>query len=72
MKVSRIKELLAEYSDDTELMIAWNYKEDFMIESDELWAEAVLFYEDTSLEGFNDDCRWAVSEAEYKLEKVSK
>lgn len=69
MKVSRIKELLAGYSDDTELIISWNDKDDLMIESDQVWQEAILIYEDTSLDGFNDDCRWAVNEAEYKLER---
>ena len=69
MKVSQIKELLAGYSDDTELMIAWNDKDDLMIKSDQVWQEAILIYEDTSLDGFNDDCRWAVNEAEYKLER---
>ena len=69
MKVSQIKELLAGYSDNTELMIAWNDKDDLMIESDQVWQEAILIYEDTSLDGFNDDCRWAVNEAEYKLER---
>lgn len=64
MKVSRIKELLAEYPDDTELMIAWNDKENFMIENNEIWHEAILIYEDTSLEGFIEDCRWAVNQAE--------
>lgn len=64
MKVSQIKELLAEYSDDTELMIAFNDKENFMIESDQLWSEAVKVYEDSEIYGFNDDCRWAINEAE--------
>ena len=64
MKVSQVKELLAGYSDDTELMIAWNDKDDLMIENNETWKEAILIYEDTSLDGFMDDCRWAINQAE--------
>lgn len=67
MKVSQIKELLSAYSDDDELMIAWNDRDDLMIESNQVWQEAILIYEDTSLDGFNDDCRWAINEAEHRL-----
>lgn len=68
MRVSEIKELLAEYSDNDELMIAWNTKEGFT-DSDEVWKEACYIYDFAMLEGFADDCRWAISEAEYKFLK---
>ena len=64
MKVSQIKELLAEYSDDIELMISINSKDDLEVESDDLWTNAVKIYEDWDLTGFNNDCEWAISEAE--------
>ena len=46
MKVSQIKELLAGYSDDTELMIAWNDKDqyEYILEKPlptQVWEKAV-------------------------------
>lgn len=75
MKVSHIKQLLSAYSDNTELMIAFNDKESFYNYwnepmSDEMWLKAVEVYENNSLEGFGDDCRWAINEAEFQLEKT--
>lgn len=64
VKVSQIKELLSEYSDDTELMIAFNDKENLSVDDDQTWSKAVEIYEDSEIYGFNDDCRWAISEAE--------
>lgn len=63
VKVSQIKELLSAYSDDTELMIAFNDKENLSVDDDQTWNKAVQVYDDTELTGFMDDCRWAVSEA---------
>ena len=67
MKVKEVKELLAQYSDDDELMIAWNDSDilSYISESpnDKAWSRAVTIYEDSSLEGFGDDCRWAIREA---------
>ena len=66
VKVSQIKELLSAYSDDTELMIAFNDKENLSVDDDQTWRKAVEIYEDSEIYGFNDDCRWAISEAEGK------
>ena len=74
MKVKDAIRLLSEYEDqDIEIMLAWN-DSDMITNSDghpneKLWNEAVLVYEDSSLEGFGDDCRWAIQEAKYNLEK---
>lgn len=64
VKVSQIKELLSAYSDDTELMIAFNDKENLSVDDDQTWSKAVQIYNDRELSGFSDDCQWAVSEAE--------
>lgn len=63
MKVARIKELLSEYSDNDELMIAWNDKENLLVDDEQTWSKAVEIYEDSEIYGFNDDCRWAIGEA---------
>ena len=67
MKVKEVKELLSQYFDDDELMIAWN-DSDILTHTHghpnaKAWSRAVTIYEDSSLEGFGDDCRWAVREA---------
>lgn len=65
MKVARIKELLSEYSDDTELMVAWNDSEmlnGYENTNAETWIKAVRVYEDSEITGFGDDCRWAIQE----------
>ena len=75
MKVKDVIRIMSEYKDqEQEIIIAWNDKEWLSIGNDEpinenIWNEAVLVYEDSSLEGFGDDCRWAIQEAKYNLEK---
>jgi len=68
VKVSQIKELLSAYSDDTELMIAFNDKENLSVDDDQTWRKAVQIYSDTDLSGFNADCQWAITEAEMRGE----
>ena len=76
MKVKDVIRIMSEYKDqEQEIIIAWNDKEWLSIGdepiNENIWNEAVLVYEDSSVEGFGDDCRWAIQEAKYNLERVS-
>ena len=73
MKVKDAIRLLNEYENkEQEIMLAWNDIEIMDTANEAVWNEAVLVYEDSSLEGFGDDCRWAIQEARYNLEKEGK
>lgn len=77
MKVSQIKELLAEYSDDTELMIAWNDQDQYEYILDkplpaEIWQRAVSKFAHHDLQDFNQECHYLVVLAKDELEEVSK
>lgn len=73
MKVKQIKEYLSAYSDDDELMIAWNDKTqyEFVLEGElpaEIWSEAVRVFDRADLQDFNDECHSIVIEAKDKVE----
>ena len=69
MKVKDAIRLLNEYENkEQEIMLAWNDIEIMDTANEAVWNEAVLIYEDTSLEGFGDDCRWAIYEAQGKVQ----
>ena len=73
MKVSQIKELLAGYSDDTELMIAWNDQDqyEYILEKPlptQVWEKAVARFDLGDLQDFNEECGsqvlWAIDQLE--------
>ncbi len=73
MKVSQVKELLSAYSDEDELMIAWNDKTQFeyILEKElpnEIWQEAVRVFDRADLQDFNDECHSIVVTAKDKIE----
>ena len=73
MKVSQIKELLSAYSDDDELMIAWNDRQGFEYVLDkplpqEIWEEAVTSFDRSDMQDFNDECHYLVVTAKDKLQ----
>ena len=73
MKVSQIKELLSAYSDDDELMIAWNDREGFEYVLDkplpkEIWERAVTKFAHHDLQDFNEECHYLVALAKDELE----
>ena len=72
MKVAQIKEYLSAYSDDDELMIAWNDKTQFEYVLDkelpnEIWQEAVRVFDRADLMDFNDECHSLVVVAKDKV-----
>lgn len=72
MKVAQIKEYLSAYSDDDELMIAWNDKTQFEYVLDnelpnEIWQEAVRVFDRADLQDFNDECHSLVVVAKDKV-----
>lgn len=74
MKVSQIKELLAGYSDDTELMIAWNDKDQFEYVLDQplptqVWERAIARFDRSDMQDFNDECHYLVVLAKDELEE---
>lgn len=74
MKVSKIKELLSEYSDDTELMIVWNDKDQFEYVLDkplptQVWEKAVEAFNHSDMQDFNDECHYLVVLAKDELEE---
>ena len=77
MKIKDVIKYLNEYADkEQEIIIAWNDKE-WLNSQDETatndqWLKAVAIYEDSEVTGFGDDCRWAIQEAKYNLEKEVK
>jgi hypothetical protein len=73
MKVSQVKELLSTYSDEDELMVAWNDKTQFeyILEKElpnEIWQEAVRVFDRADLQDFNDECHSIVVTAKDKVE----
>jgi hypothetical protein len=73
MKVAQVKELLNAYSDEDELMIAWNDKTQFeyILEKElpnEIWQEAVRVFDRADLMDFNDECHSLVVTAKDKIE----
>ena len=73
MKVAQIKELLAQYSDDEELMVAWNDRTQFEYVLDnelpiEIWTEAVRVFDRADLQDFNDECHSIVVVAKDKVQ----
>ena len=73
MKVSQVKELLSAYSDEDELMIAWNDKTqyEFILDKElpnEIWQEAVRVFDRADLMDFNDECHSLVVTAKDKVE----
>jgi hypothetical protein len=73
MKVSQVKELLSAYSDEDELMVAWNDKTQFeyILEKElpnEIWQEAVRVFDRADLQDFNDECHSLVVTAKDKIE----
>ena len=72
MKVSQVKELLSAYSDEDELMIAWNDKTqyEFILDKElpnEIWQEAVRVFDRADLQDFNDECHSLVVVAKDKV-----
>ena len=72
MKVSQIKELLSAYSDDDELMIAWNDIQGFEYVLDkplpkEIWEQAVASFDRSDMQDFNDECHSLVVVAKDKV-----
>lgn len=72
MKVAQIKEYLSAYSDEDELMIAWNDKTQFEYVLDkelpnEIWQEAVRVFDRADLQDFNDECHSLVVVAKDKV-----
>ena len=72
MKVKQIKEYLNAYSDEDELMIAWNDKTqyEFIYEGalpDEIWSEAVRRFNRADLQDFNEECHNFVVVAKGKV-----
>ena len=77
MKVLQVKELLAGYSDDTELMIAWNDKDQFEYVLDkplptQVWERAVARFDRSDMQGFNDESHYLVVLAKDELEESKK
>lgn len=73
MKVAYIKELLSQYSDDDDLMVAWNDRTQFeyVLESElpiEIWTEAVRVFDRADLQDFNDECHSIVVVAKDKVQ----
>ena len=73
MKVAQIKELLSQYSDDDELMVAWNDRTQFEYVLDnelplEIWTEAVRVFDRADLQDFNDECHSIVVVAKDKVQ----
>ena len=73
MKVAQVKELLSAYSDEDELMVAWNDKTQFeyILEKElpnEIWQEAVRVFDRADLMDFNDECHSLVVTAKDKVE----
>lgn len=73
MKVAQVKELLSAYSDEDELMVAWNDKTQFeyILEKElpnEIWQEAVRVFDRADLQDFNDECHSLVVTAKDKVE----
>ena len=73
MKVAYIKELLSQYSDDDDLMVAWNDRTQFeyVLESElpiEIWQEAVRVFDRADLQDFNDECHSIVVVAKDKVQ----
>ena len=73
MKVAQIKELLSQYSDDEELMVAWNDRTQFEYVLDnelpiEIWQEAVRVFDRADLQDFNDECHSIVVVAKDKVQ----
>jgi len=73
MKVAYIKELLAQYSDDDDLMVAWNDRTQFEYVLDnelplEIWTEAVRVFDRADLQDFNDECHSIVVVAKDKVQ----
>lgn len=73
MKVAQIKELLSQYSDDDDLMVAWNDRTQFeyVLESElpiEIWTEAVRVFDRADLQDFNDECHSIVVVAKDKVQ----
>ena len=73
MKVAQIKELLSQYSDDDDLMVAWNDRTQFeyVLESElpiEIWQEAVRVFDRADLQDFNDECHSIVVVAKDKVQ----
>lgn len=74
VKVSKVKEMLSAYSDDEELMIAWNDKEnyEYILEKPlpvEIWEKAVEKFDFIDLQDFNDECHYLVVLAKDELEE---
>ncbi len=73
MKVAYIKELLSQYSDDDDLMVAWNDRTQFeyVLEGElpiEVWTEAVRVFDRADLQDFNDECHSIVVVAKDKVQ----
>ena len=73
MKVAYIKELLSQYSDDDDLMVAWNDRTQFeyVLENElpiEVWQEAVRVFDRADLQDFNDECHSIVVVAKDKVQ----
>ena len=74
MKVSEIKELLSKYSDNDELMIAWNDINSFeyiyeLPLPQEIWSRAVRYFDNSDMQDFNDECHFIVVIAKDEVEK---
>lgn len=73
MKIKDAIQYLNEYADkEQEIMIAWNDKDILTIGNEQaeekVWARAIAIYNNASLEGFGDDCRFVIQEAKDELE----
>ena len=73
MRVKEVKELLAQYSDDDELMIVWNDKTQFEYVVDkelpnEIWQEAVRVFDRSDMQDFNDECHSIIVVAKDRVE----
>ena len=76
MKVKRVIELLSAYSEDDELMIAWNDREAFEYILDrelptEIWEKAVTRFDKGDMQEFNDECHYQIVLVKDELEKVA-
>lgn len=75
MRVAQVKELLSAYSDNDELMIAWNDRTQFEYVLDkelpiEIWQQAVKTFDLSDLQHLNDQCHGFVLDAVFQLETI--
>ena len=72
MRVRDAIRYLSEYEDqDQEIMIGWNDNDHLEVSDPEIWERAVLCFE-KYFEGFNDECREAISIAQAQIEEGKK